>query len=198
MFPVQVTSQVLPPYSVYPADYVAPGSNRLSLFVFLADVNRPELRVRLRVRLEGQGVVVQTRPNYLPPPIILQGGLTEQLTGFDIADYFNPENLDFQGITRQQYQRDGRLPEGIYRFCFEVLEYNRGVTISNTSCAVAWLILNDPPLLNQPALGSTVNITYPQNLVFQWTPRHTGSPNSAFNVEYDFTLVELWPKGRNS
>src|SRR5690606_36637989 len=37
----------------------------------------------------------------------------------------------------------------------------------------------------------------PQNILFQWTPRHTGSPNSAFNTEYDFQLVELWPDNRD-
>ncbi|MFN8335304.1 MAG: hypothetical protein U0U09_09240 [Cyclobacteriaceae bacterium] len=39
--------------------------------------------------------------------------------------------------------------------------------------------------------------TQPQNIVFQWTPRHTGSPNSAFSTEYDIKLVELWPVNRN-
>ncbi len=32
-------------------------------------------------------------------------------------------------------------------------------------------------------------------MVFQWTPRNLGSPNGAFNTEYEFTLKELWDTG---
>ncbi|HEY1200981.1 MAG TPA: fibronectin type III domain-containing protein, partial [Niastella sp.] len=43
----------------------------------------------------------------------------------------------------------------------------------------------------------TENIVYkdPQNIIFQWTPRNYNSPTSAFNTEYEFTLVEIWDNG---
>ncbi|HAA15702.1 MAG TPA: hypothetical protein DCE41_29935, partial [Cytophagales bacterium] len=62
---------------------------------------------------------------------------------------------------------------------------------------MAWLILNDPPLVNRPAPNEKLVPVNPQFITFQWTPRHTGSPNSAFVTEYDFELVEIWPSGRN-
>ncbi|MEM9389437.1 MAG: fibronectin type III domain-containing protein [Bacteroidota bacterium] len=196
-FPVQASTTIVPPYSTYLADYVAPGSERLALNIFLADVNRPELRTRLRLRIEGQGMLIETKPEYLPPPLILQGGVPERLIATDLAGYFLPENLNFQGITRQQFERTGQLPEGLYQFCFEVLEYNRGVKVSNSACTMAWLILNDPPIINFPRQGEKLRPQDPQYITFQWTPRHTGSPNSAFSTEYEFSLVELWPETRN-
>ena len=38
----------------------------------------------------------------------------------------------------------------------------------------------------------------PQQMVFQWTPRHKGSPNSAFSCEYVFRLYEVWNDGYNA
>ncbi|UII26439.1 hypothetical protein LVD15_24605 [Fulvivirga maritima] len=196
-YPVQVNTTIIPPYSVYLADYVAPGSERLSLNVMLGDIARPELQTRLRLRIEGQGILIETKPGYLPPPLILQGGIPERLTSADLVDYFKPENLNFQGITRQEFERGGALPEGLYQFCFEVLEYNRGVRISNSGCATAWLIMNDPPIINVPFNGEKIRPQDPQYVTLQWTPRHTGSPNSAFVTEYEVTMVEIWPDNRN-
>ncbi len=197
VFPVQATTQLTPPYSLYLADYVESGTERLALNVFLSDIARPELSVRFRLRIVGQGITIETKPEFKPAPVFIQGGIPLRLISTDLAEYFNPNNLNFQGISRGQYGQRGMLPEGVYQFCFEVLEYNRGVKISNTACAVAWMILNDPPLINLPRQDEKLRATSPQNVVLQWTPRHTGSPNSAFTTEYDVTMVEVWPATRN-
>jgi hypothetical protein len=52
-------------------------------------------------------------------------------------------------------------------------------------------------LLNLPRNGDKVKIIEVTNIPFTWTPRHTGSPNSAFSTEYIFRLVEIWPATRN-
>jgi TANFOR domain-containing protein len=197
VFPVQSTVQLTPPYSLYLSDYAAPGSERLLVTAFLIDATRPELNVRFRLRIEGNGIKIETKPEFLPPPVALLGGVPLQLVSSDLAAYFDPRNLNFTGITQREIEQRGALPEGLYQFCFEVIEYNRGVKISNTGCAVAWLILNDPPIVNLPRDNEKIRIQDPQQVVFQWTPRHRGSPNSAFNAEYDFKLVEVWPSTRN-
>ncbi len=197
VFPVQSTVQLNPPYSLYLSDYAAPGSERLLVTAFLIDATRPELNVRFRLRIEGNGIKIETKPEFLPPPVALLGGVPLQLVSSDLAAYFDPRNLNFTGITQREIEQRGALPEGLYQFCFEVIEYNRGVKISNTGCAVAWLILNDPPIVNLPRDNEKIRIQDPQQVVFQWTPRHRGSPNSAFNAEYDFKLVEVWPSTRN-
>jgi TANFOR domain-containing protein len=197
VFPVQSTVQLTPPYSLYLSDYAAAGSERLRVTAFLIDATRPELNVRFRLRIEGNGIKIETKPEFLPPPVTLLGGVPLQLISSDLAAYFDPHNLNFTGITQRDVEQRGALPEGLYQFCFEVIEYNRGAKISNTGCAVAWLILNDPPIVNLPRDNDKIRIQYPQQVIFQWTPRHRGTPNSAFNAEYDFKLVEVWPSSRN-
>ncbi|MFM9840580.1 MAG: DUF5675 family protein [Cyclobacteriaceae bacterium] len=197
VFPVQSTVQLTPPYSLYLSDYAAPGSERLRVTAFLIDATRPELNVRFRLRIEGNGIKIETKPEFLPPPVTLLGGVPLQLISSDLAAYFDPRNLNFTGITQREVEQRGALPEGLYQFCFEVIEYNRGAKISNTGCATAWLILNDPPIVNLPRDNEKIRIQDPQQVIFQWTPRHRGSPNSAFNAEYDFKLVEVWPSIRN-
>lgn len=198
VYPVNGSAALIPPYSVYLSDYTSRSTDRLMLNVVLNDINRPELRVRLRLRIESQNVRIETKPEYIGSEIILQGGVPLQLKGIDLAEYFNANNLNFSGITRREFEKTGALPQGFYNFCFEVLEYNRGVKISNTICAPGWLILNDPPMVNLPRMDEKVIPTSPQNVVIQWTPRHTGSPNAAFSTEYEITMVEVWPASRNA
>ncbi|WP_079685666.1 fibronectin type III domain-containing protein [Ohtaekwangia koreensis] len=197
VYPVQATVQLTPPYSLYLSDYVESGTERLALNIFLADIARPQLDVRFRLRIVGQGVTIETKPEYRPAPISIQGGVSQRLISTDLADYFNSNNLNFQGISRREYDQRGKLPEGVYQFCFEVLEYNRGAKISNTACGTAWMILNDPPIVNLPRQNEKLKVQTPQNVLLQWTPRHTGSPNSAFTTSYDVTMVEVWPSTRN-
>ncbi len=197
VYPVNGNAALIPPYSVYLSDYTSRATERLVLNVVLNDVTRPELRVRLRMKIEGQNVKLETKQEYIGSEIILQGGVPLRLSGTDLIEYFNPNNLNFAGITRREFEKTGALPQGFYQFCIEVLEYNRGVKISNTICAPGWLILNDPPIVNLPRSNDKLKPTLPQNVIFQWTPRHTGSPNSAFATEYEIQMVEVWPANRN-
>jgi TANFOR domain-containing protein len=197
IYPVQVTTQLNAPYSLYLSDYVAPGTERLAVTAFMNDISRPELNVRFRLRIIGQNITIESRPDYIPAPVALHGGIPLRLTSADLAGYFETQHLNFQGITRREYEQRGKLPEGVYQFCFEVLEYNRAVKISNTGCATAWMILNDPPIINIPQQNEKIKPLSPQNVILQWTPRHTGSPNSAFTTEYEIKMVEIWPATRN-
>ncbi len=197
-YPVQSSVSLTPPYSTFLTDYTRPEAERLAATFLLRDIARPELAVKLRLRLEGPGVIIQTKPTFQPAPIYLQGGVPLRLSGAEMAEYFQPENLSFQGINAAEFVRRGQaLPQGMYRFKIEVLEYNRGVKISNTGEAIGWLLLNDPPLVNLPARSEIVRYQQPQQVVLQWTPRHLGSPNGAFTTEYEVTLTEVWPEGRN-
>ncbi|MGL1889937.1 MAG: hypothetical protein OCD76_25720, partial [Reichenbachiella sp.] len=122
-----------------------------------------------------------------------QGGVPEILTGFDLRSYLTADHMQFEGITRADFVRSGQLPEGFYTFTIEVLDYNRNVRISNASMATAWIVLNDPPLINFPFNGDKVRTNEPQNINFSWLGRHLASPNSAFSTEYEFSLYEMYP-----
>lgn len=198
VFPVQVNVQLTPPYSPYLSDYTAPGTQRFIVHIRPNDVGISNYACRLRITIEGVGMTLRTKPTFISQPIILEGGgMPQTLYGDDLHDYFHPDALDFSGYTRWEYEKSSRLPEGVYRFTVEVLDYNRGTVVSNKGMTMAWIILNDPPLLNFPADHSKIKLQDPVNIFFSWTPRHTASPNAAFTTEYTFRLVELWPENRN-
>ena len=169
-FPVRVTPLLTPPFTPFLTDYTDPGAERLTVQVILNDITVPEFRARLRLTIEGVNITITTNPNFFPPPIVLQGGVPQLLFGSDLADYFKLSNLVFQGLNPGEVARNGgRLPEGIYRFSIEVLDFNRNTVVSNKGSATAWIVLNDPPFINLPANNQKIKPLSPQNLVFQWT-----------------------------
>ena len=56
------------------------------------------------------------------------------------------------GITRSEFLQTGQLPEGFYTFTIEVVDARRGAVLSNGGMAMAFIELNDPPLINLPIL----------------------------------------------
>jgi|GEM_PF-310730 len=196
-FPVQASLQLKPPYSLYLADYTAPGTDKLTLNLLLKELDRADYQVRLRVLIEGAGITVSTAPNARFAPITLQGGLLQTLGSSELAPYLAPENLVFQGFSKQQYLKTHRLPEGIYQISFEVLDYYRNGAVSNRATVTAWFMLNDPPRFNTPRADQVVKAAFPQNVFFGWLPLHKNSPNAAFSTEYAFRLVEIYPIDRN-
>lgn len=198
-YPIRTQVIMQPPYSPYLADYTEPGTNRFQLQIIAEDVSLVNYPVRLRLVIEGNNISIYTRPGYQPEPVYLQGGVPLVLTGAELAPYFEAQNLIFKGIDRNEFLREKRLPDGFYTIRFEVSDYNRDILLSNPNIGqqAAWIMLNDPPLLNQPYNQDKIKPLPQQNVVFSWTPRHMGNPNAARNVEYEFTLVELIPADRN-
>lgn len=198
VFPIQVTTQLTPPFTPYLTDYTAPGSERLMVQLRANDLSIADYLCKFRLTIEGVGITIRTKQNFVPRPTTFYGGGSPQiLYGDELLEYFNPANLDFSGLSRAEFTKTGKLPAGVYRFTLEVLDYNRGAVVSNKGTTLAWIILNDPPLLNLPRKDSRIVIPDPANIVFTWTPRHTGSPNAAFSTAYTFRLVEIWPLTRN-
>jgi hypothetical protein len=198
VYPLQVNAQLTPPYSPYLSDYKSPGSQNFTVLIRANDVTLTNYACRLRLTIEGVGITIRTKDSFHPQPLTLAGGgVPEIFYGGDIIEYFDANALDFSGYSRAEYDKTARLPEGIYRFTIEVLDYYRGTVVSNAGSATAWIVLNDPPLLNLPVNHSKIKIQEPPNILFSWTPRHTGSPNAAFTTEYTFKLVELWYSNQN-
>ncbi|GIV38686.1 MAG: hypothetical protein KatS3mg087_1973 [Patescibacteria group bacterium] len=198
-YPIRTQVLMQPPYSPYLADYTEPATSRLQLQVIAEDISLVNYPVRLRLVIEGANISIYTRPDYKPEPIYLQGGVPLILSGAELAPYFDAQNLIFKGIDRNEFLREKRLPDGFYTIRFEVSDYNRDILLSNPNVGqqAAWIMLNDPPMLNMPYNGDKIKPLPQQNVVFSWTPRHTSNPNAARNVEYELTLVELIPADRN-
>ena len=195
--PVTSTLQITPPYSVYLADYARPGSEQMQLYLLLRDLTEPAYDVRLRLTIEGSGIRLQTDPNFLPPPITLEGGSPLIVSGQDLAPYLDSRHLLFSGITRQAYEERRALPEGFYQFSVEVLDYRRSDRVlSRAATFMAWLTLNEPPRITAPICGSTQPLQEPQHLLLQWIDGGNASVGS-LSTEYELTLVEVFPQERN-
>ncbi|PWV51883.1 fibronectin type III domain-containing protein [Chitinophaga sp. S165] len=197
-YPVMASMQINPPYSLYLSDYAAPDLQRMQVNLLLKDITTSDYKCRLRIKIEGFGITMQSKPGFYTAPIILQGGEMITLSGPDLAVYLNPQNLLIQGLDNSAFTKQGaKLPEGIYKFSVEVLDYTRNIVVSNMGNAVVSTFLSYPPIINLPMANTKVDAMEPQNLVFQWVPRHTASFNAAFNVAYKFKLVELIPADRD-
>lgn len=194
--PINAAISIVLPYSPYLSDYTSPTSEKLILSLLLNDLNEPFYKVRLVFTIEGAGIRIQTKPDYRPASINLQSGFQERITADEIAPYFQTSNLVFEGITRQQYEKNAALPEGIYKFSVQVFDANRNIALSNKASASAWMMLNDPPFLISPLCDSKVKVIYPQNIIFQWQLRNA-SPNSFGNTTYHFRLVQVLPENNN-
>ncbi len=195
IYPVQLSAQLIPPYSGYLPDYADPSSEKLKIILQFNDFTTPQYNIRLKLEIKGNGFTLVTKQLFNPPPINLQSGVPLLLSGADLAPYLNSNNLDFIGINQSQYEQRMALPEGYYSVCVKAYDYyNPGnIQVSNESCSQAWFTLSDPPFLNLPQCGKNVTPQTPQNILFQWTPMHMSSPNSAANTEYEFALWEVRP-----
>lgn len=192
IYPVTLTSILLPPYPQYLSDCFDGTTERLSVILLNTDLQKPALDVKLRMFMEGPGLKLQSKDNAYFPALSLDAGMPRRLNLKDLAPYFRPENLHFLGTSSSVNSRRDKLPEGLYSICFQVLEVSTNRILSSKSCCRAWISLNDPPILNLPLNGESVAASGVQNIIFQWTPRNLSNSTGYFNTEYEFTLKELW------
>jgi hypothetical protein len=178
------------------SDYSNASQNKWNIQLLLKDFTQTNYQAKLRITIEGAGIRLRSRQGFIAGPIRLDPGIPYQVDATDLSQYLNIQNMEVSGINRNQLASTQKLPEGFYQFKIEVLDYNRNNRVSNIGTSIAWLVLNDPPLLNLP-FEEKLRIQDPQQVQFQWTPRHTSSPTSAFETEYIFKLWEIWPEGRN-
>ena len=183
-YPVQVVPMLTPPYSSKIADYANPMANRVQLQVITTDLSVQNRSVQLYVEIKGNGLTAASAPVLSGvSPLRINGGEILRLTNAELASYFQLRNL--QGITSQQYT--SALPDGMYSFCFRVKDVLSGRWLSQSHCAIAYLMLNDPPILNIPTDNEQVAVTDFQNIIFSWTPRQI----NATNITYSFELREI-------
>ncbi|MGE0588970.1 MAG: hypothetical protein AB7O48_10395, partial [Cyclobacteriaceae bacterium] len=197
-FPVTVSSVVTPPYSPYLNDYIAPGSNQLNCTFVFNDFREPSWQVRLKLRIESTSLRLETRPEYVPPqPIVVTPGVSMSLSGVDLSSYFDFKNLIILGASSDALLQNGRLPEGFYSFCFEVLDYPSGKVLSNTSCSNVWIRLNDPPRIISPQCGAFIDPSLPLNIPFQWQLANTISPNATQGTNFRLVVYEVTDPAAN-
>ncbi|MEN9919047.1 MAG: hypothetical protein RL662_1483, partial [Bacteroidota bacterium] len=194
-YPVQVYTQLTPPYSPYAPAYYSGGQAKMSVNIINTDIAQPRLSVYLRMKITSSTFSMITPPEVYTPVIELQAGVPQLLSLNDLEPYFRKENLRISG-GQSQYYRTQMLPDNFYRFHFEVYEVHTNRLLSNprVGFAQAMLSAGDPPILNLPQKGTAIQESNIPTILFSWTPRHMNSVASAYGTQYEISLVEIYDK----
>ena len=184
LYPSQAVFTLSPPFPIYLSDYANPNANNLSVRLIYRDQTIGTRNIKLKFSITGQNFQASNiSANVRMPEFTITAGQPLLLNQSDIYPYFLAENLD---IPPSLYSQP--LPEGMYTFGVEILDAFSNRPISGVLSSVPyWFVVNDPPIINLPLNGSKIMVTNPQNVVFQWTPRH----KQATFMEYEFTLTEI-------
>lgn len=186
-FPVTISTQILQPSPIYLSNYADATTinSPIKVQLVLNDLTISNRQVRLKIYFQGNSIsfasndfVVGARPLYL------EGGFPLQLTNVDLAPYFEYKNI--LGINPNQYAQP--LPEGVYNISVEVYDFATNKKLSKKTAVTTIIFQNEPPFLNLPLNGASIMQQNIQNIVFSWTPRSI----NVSNVEYEFSLVEIW------
>lgn len=183
-FPVVARFTQLPPYPVYLSDFSNPAQTNLSIQVQMNDKSIASRAFRIRVYIEGQGFLIQSTDFVQgEPSITLVEGQVYNIPAPQVANYFKQYNLK---ITPEQYRKP--FNEGAFRFGVEIIDFQTNRPISGIQWSTpVWLVVNEPPVWVMPQNQISVTPTNPQNINFQWAPRH----NNVNDVEYEFTITDL-------
>lgn len=195
-YPADVFPVVSAPHSVYLSDYMAVGSQRLIGNVVFNDFNETSWTFKLKLTIQGTDVSLETRAGFTPSvPITVQPGVPYRFSGSEWTEYFNFNNLNVSGDV-SALTSSGRLPEGLYSFCLQVLDYETGDPLSEERCQNVWIQLMDPPLVNSPGCGDILNPDMYAQIPITWQSFNTINPNGS-QVNYQQTMWELLEAGAN-
>jgi TANFOR domain-containing protein len=193
IYPSIVTTNLLPPYSIFIDEYANPLTPKIKATIVFTDFTEPSWNAYLKLKITGSNFAIESKPGAKPPQAInVIPGVPFTISGADLDWYFNNNNLNFSGITRAQLEsNNNRLPEGFYTFCFEVIDYVTNKKISLPNCASAYLSLNDPPMVIAPACGNAIENLTQQNILFQWQISNTNGNLNVSSLNYQIDLYEV-------
>ena len=191
--PVGVTTILTQPYTPSLSAMAESGSTRLMVNLMINDLTISNLPAKLHIKLESNGITIESKAMQNVSPLLLNGGETTTLMGDDIAPYLRLDNLDFKGFTKQAYQKTGQLPSGLWKISVSVRHFHTNRTLSNVGTATAWLTTYKPPLLTLPDNNATAPSNAAQPLTFSWqASRHAGGTSA---IMYRFELWEQRAEG---
>lgn len=190
-FPATLNTNLNPPYTLFLDELTEPGSNAFSASIVFNDFAEDSWNFRLRISIESQDVRIQTSPAFIPvEPITLLPGEPFVFRDLDWVEYLDYRNLTIEGLGVEEIRQSGRLPEGFYTFCIEVLDYDTGEPLSTVSCQSAFIKLLDPPRPVTPLCGTYVDPKLVQ-FNFIWQLFNSETVNSVLGTTYQLTIWEL-------
>ncbi|MDR7212130.1 fibronectin type III domain-containing protein [Flavobacterium piscis] len=188
-YPISITTQITQPSPIYLRNYAdaTTVNSPIKIQLVLNDLTISNRQVKLKIYFQGNSISFSTNDFVAGArPLYLEGGFPLQLTNVDLAPYFEYQNL--LGLNPNQYAQP--LPEGIYNIYVEVYDFATGKKLSNKTGTTTIIFQNEPPFLNLPLHNASIMQQNIQNIIFSWTPRSI----NVSNVEYEFSLVEIWDK----
>ncbi len=192
VYPTVVTPVVLGPCSIYFDDFYSAIRPKIQLNLQLNDQFVASRDVYIAIKITGPGVTIKSNLGLRPQvPVTLFSGQTKILNGADVADVFDFNRLSFSGISRQQLEINGRLPEGRYTLCFTIYDFVQNVPLSMESCMQVQLALSDPPTIISPQCGSVITQIQPGNFLFNWMVTNSNSQIDLANTQYQINLYEI-------
>jgi len=191
-FPVQINPIGSRPYPNNLSAFATSTSfnNPLQLRLLLTDITTGNQRpINLRISIKGSGINIVSNPVFIQnQQLTLDAGIPLTLGAIDLAPYFEFQNL--LGVSRDQYETS--LKDGSYDFCFEIIDAQSGVQISETKCVNLPVSQINPPFLTWPINESKIMATEPPPQInFNWSPASGGNISG---VKYKFRLVQI-PNG---
>ncbi|TDO72748.1 fibronectin type III domain protein [Flavobacterium chryseum] len=186
-FPVTISTQITQPSPIYLSNYADATTinSPIKIQLVLNDLTISNRQVRLKFYFQGNSISFSTNDFVVGArPLYLEGGFPLQLTNVDLAPYFEFQNI--LGLNPNQYAQP--LPEGIYNFSVEVYDFATNKKLSKKTNVTTIIFQNEPPFLNLPLNNASIMQSNIQNIIFSWTPRSI----NVSNVEYEFSLVEIW------
>lgn len=168
---VNITVNIIPPYSPYYSDYS--GKNANKVFLILQNLTNAQLKIKLAGNLDGNnGIHISTYSNYVPlQPIVLNAHETRQLSGTALKDIFDLNALSVSGVDKGKLALTSQLPEGNYSFCIQALDYGTRRLLSATAplgCTSIDIVYPEAPVLINPQPFAQVPVITPQMITFNW------------------------------
>lgn len=182
-FPVRLIANVNAPASSALEDYANPIKSPIRVNLQLQDARLGNRAVFLKVGIQGPGVSIQSSEAASLTQINLVAGALVSVPAATLAAYYSPASLLAPPAL---YNRP--LPSGLYTFTFEVFdELTKNRLSDRISTPPVWIETSQPPVLVMPQDAKDLAVSQVQNILFQWTPRHT----QINDVEYEFIITEL-------
>lgn len=192
-YPSALVTVLNNPKTLFLDEYANPFNPKIKTSIYFTDFTETSWNFSLRLKISGpNGLIIQTKPGYKPPtPFVVAPGQPYEIEGADLAYFFNYDHLNFSGITRAQLEVNNRLPEGLYSFSFEALDYESGKALSLPSVSSAYLSLNDPPFIISPANAAVIENISLQNILFQWQVGNATGNLNLSELSYQIDLYEV-------
>ncbi len=198
-FPLKVVVNMYPPYPVRLSDFTSPET---SVLVTISNPTSQTYRVVLTGTLtnEDRGIsITTTAPGksvqcFDVPP----GGRT--LTGTELNDLFDPDRLEYHGISISTVRGDQALPDGHYTLCVRVADcsipdkFLSPVPEEMDGCGGFDVSHPEPPEILRPECGSEID---PAAGLIPITWNLIPPAGGLADIRYRLQIIQLEPADRN-